>query len=396
MEGKRKKVEEMDTISKKYVCAVVCLAAALVCQLGLQTALAQGPQPGQKSSEFFKNVKILGDLPANLMQPTMQFMEISLGVHCVYCHDQDNTKRDLDVKPTKARAREMLQMVNDINRTTFGGRQVVTCYTCHRGATKPVVVLPHGGGEEMPGGIANQARQRGERPIQGQAPTVDQLLDRHINGVGGAENLAKVTSLTGRGTVTNYAHLDEVHQERPLPIVTPVDWLVKGDKSMLVTHNANGDAVQTYNGGSGWQRQGNGNAQDLRPDLLDVAKLQNAIYNPTSFKTVLTGASVTGQDVIGNFETNVVTGRMTTLPVVKLYFDRESGKLVSVYYQQPSGFCCHAFRMDVGDYTVQGGIQVPARITVAGVRDSFMVYRFDTLQANAAVEDSRFAKPAGR
>jgi hypothetical protein len=380
-------------MNRKAAVAVYALVFALATG---QFAAAQGPQPGQKAGDFFKNVQILKDIPANLMQPTMQFMEISLGVHCVYCHDQDNTKRELDVKPTKARAREMLRMVNTINETTFGGRQVVTCYTCHRGATKPVVVLPHGGGEEMPGGIANQARQRGERPIQGQAPTVDQVLDRHINGIGGAESLAKVTSITGKGTVTNYAHLDEVHQERPLPIVTPVDFVVKGDKSMLVQHNANGDAVQTYNAGSGWARAGNGNANDLRPDVLDVAKLQTAIYNPTMFKQIVTGMQVTGQDVIGNLETTVITGRMTTLPVVKLYFDRESGKLVSVYYQQPSGFCCHAFRMDVGDYTVQGGIQVPARITTVGVRDSFTVYRFDTLQANAAVDDARFAKPAGR
>ena len=370
--------------------------AVAICAVGVQPAAAQQPAPGQKAGDFFKNVQILKEIPANLMQPTMQFMEISLGVHCVYCHDDDNTKRELDVKPTKARARQMLQMVNAINETTFGGRQVVTCYTCHRGATKPVVVLPHGGGVEMPGGIANPARQGGERPIAGQAPTVDQLINRHIAGIGGAENLAKVTSLSGKGTVTNYAHLDEIHQERPLPIVTPVDWIVKGEKSMLVQHNANGDAITTYNAGSGWNRAGNGNAADLRPDVLDVTKLQTAIYNPAMFKQIVTGMTVTGTDTIGNLETNVITGRMTTLPVVKLYFDRESGKLVSVYYQQPSGFCCHAFRMDLADYTVQGGIQVPARMTVAGVRDSFVVYRLDSLQANAAVDDSRFAKPAAR
>ena len=377
--------------------AALVVFAFAIGGVGVQSAAAQGPAPGnQPAGQFFKNVKILTDVPANLMQPTMQFMEISLGVHCNYCHDDDNTKRELDVKPTKARAREMLQMVKAINESTFAGRQVVTCYTCHRGATKPVVVLPHGGGVEMPGGIAGPSRQGRERPIAGQAPTVDQVLNRHINAVGGAENLAKVASLSGKGSVTNYAHLDEVHQERPLPIVTPVDWIVKGEKSMLVQHNANGDAVTTYNAGSGWNRAGNGNAADLRPDLLDIAKLQTAIYNPAMFKQIVTGMTVTGTDNIGNLETTVISGRMTTLPVVKLHFDRESGKLVSVYYQQPSGFCCHVFRMDLGDYTVQGGIQVPARMTMVGVRDSFQVYRLDSLQANAAVDDARFAKPAGR
>src|SRR3970040_1398709 len=140
---------------------VVFVFCVVVWGGGGPTPFAQPPAPGPNAGEFFKNVQILKEIPANLMQPTMQFMEISLGVHCVYCHDQDNTKRELDVKPTKARARQMLQMVNAINETTFGARQVVTCYTCHRGATKPVVVLPHGGGVEMPGGIANPARQGG-------------------------------------------------------------------------------------------------------------------------------------------------------------------------------------------------------------------------------------------
>jgi hypothetical protein len=59
--------------------------------------------PGQKAGEFFKNVTVAKDMPAELMQPSMQLMEIALGVHCVYCHDDDNTKRDLDTKPVPGR-----------------------------------------------------------------------------------------------------------------------------------------------------------------------------------------------------------------------------------------------------------------------------------------------------
>jgi len=78
--------------------------------------------------------------PADLMQPSMQMMEISLGVHCVYCHDPDATKRDLDTNPRKEVARGMLRMVDEINKTTFKGQAVVNCYTCHRGDTHPVSV----------------------------------------------------------------------------------------------------------------------------------------------------------------------------------------------------------------------------------------------------------------
>ena len=99
-------------------------------------------------------------------------------------------------------------------------------------------------------------------------------------------------------------------------------------------------------------------------------------------------------DTTINPNTNVVTGRMATLPMVKLHFDKESGVLVSILYRQPSGFCCHVFRIDYGDWTVQNGVRVPMRWTVVGPRDSFLAYRFDSMQTNAAVDDSRFAKPA--
>lgn len=360
---------------------------------GVQWATAQAL--GQKAEEFYKNIKVFTGMPANTLVPSMQFMEISLGVHCVYCHDDDNQKRELDVKPTKARARQMIQMVMDINKNTFGGRNVVTCYTCHRGSTKPIVTLAVGGGRQMPGGIAAASRQGGEKAATGQVPTVDQLFDRYQAALGGAENIAKITSRSGKGILTNFAHLDEVHLERPVPTLIPVEFFSKGqDKRMLVTHNANGDALNTFNAGGGWVRAGNAAARDLRPDELDIAKLENAVPYPMLLKQVVNELKVAGTDTIGNYETWVASGRMQTLPVVKLYFDKESGILSSVLYQQPSYYCCHVFRIDFADYTVQNGVRVPMRWTVVGPRESFLAYRMDAVQLNTAVEDSRFAKPA--
>ncbi|PYS36965.1 MAG: hypothetical protein DMG14_22865, partial [Acidobacteria bacterium] len=36
-------------------------------------------------------------------------------------------------------ARNMVNMVATINKTNFGGRQLVTCWTCHRNRDKPLV-----------------------------------------------------------------------------------------------------------------------------------------------------------------------------------------------------------------------------------------------------------------
>ena len=42
-------------------------------------------------------------------------------------------------KAPKATARKMITMMMAINKGNFDGKQAVTCYTCHRGATEPAM-----------------------------------------------------------------------------------------------------------------------------------------------------------------------------------------------------------------------------------------------------------------
>lgn len=84
-----------------------------------------------------KNLKVL--TPENLMAQ-MQTFPIALGVEnqggCNFCHEAD---RSLDTKPTKVKAREMIEMTNDINAKFGDGKVHVTCWTCHQGSTQPEI-----------------------------------------------------------------------------------------------------------------------------------------------------------------------------------------------------------------------------------------------------------------
>jgi Photosynthetic reaction centre cytochrome C subunit len=113
----------------------------------------------------------------------MHVIESSLGVDCEYCHDaKDRSKDDLEPKRT---ARKMIAMVFDINKNTFNGEQVVTCYTCHRGSPKPIgsIVLP----------IPNPMVEK-PKPLPPNLPAVDQILSTYVQAIGGAQAIRKVTS----------------------------------------------------------------------------------------------------------------------------------------------------------------------------------------------------------
>ena len=94
------------------------------------------------AKEVFKNVLILGDLPAARLLRTMQGFTRSIGVACTKCHVAD--KWDSDEKDEKGVTRDMMKMTRAINEDYLkkitalaDDKPNVNCNTCHRGQAKP-------------------------------------------------------------------------------------------------------------------------------------------------------------------------------------------------------------------------------------------------------------------
>ena len=137
-------------------------------------SLVAGQAPaggGQRAGGPPAPLKNLQVLPKDMPQPEVvalmrQFNE-ALGVQCGHCHvwtkpgDPGNDMA-ADTKTTKAVARVMMGMTNDINTKLAASiskpaNQLtrVQCATCHRGAAIPVVPPPAPApGAAAPGGAA--------------------------------------------------------------------------------------------------------------------------------------------------------------------------------------------------------------------------------------------------
>src|SRR5919108_1475915 len=117
---------QMTRTSWRWVGTLVALGAILVAVGSTQTPVAaQGGE--RKMEEEFLNIKAYRGQPADHLIPTMVYFEAALGVGCPYCHDNDAAKRELDTKPQKDIARRMIEMVNTLNKNSFGGTPRVTC-----------------------------------------------------------------------------------------------------------------------------------------------------------------------------------------------------------------------------------------------------------------------------
>ena len=105
---------------------------------GGQTASPEKPLTSEKA---FKNIQALKGIPVDDFMGTMGIMSAALSFDCSECHTGAGTDK-VDWAYDSARkiiARKMVKMVTTINRDNFGGSQVVTCWTCHRGRDRPSV-----------------------------------------------------------------------------------------------------------------------------------------------------------------------------------------------------------------------------------------------------------------
>ena len=180
------------------------LAAALAVVFAASIAEGgQAPAPAKPRmvEDVFTNVQALKGIGVDDFLLTMGIMSAAVGSDCVGCHPSagtDHVDWALDT-PRKQTARRMVQMVAALNRDSFNGRQVVTCWTCHRGRDRPVTTMTmdvvYGPPNEDVDDVIAQARG---------VPSVDRVLEKYVQAIGGAQNVARVTSFVATGKSVSY------------------------------------------------------------------------------------------------------------------------------------------------------------------------------------------------
>src|SRR5438874_1982120 len=174
---------------------LLCLLCLFVASLPV---LAQKPQLAE---DVFKNVQVLKGIPVVEFMSTMGVFSAALAMSCEDCHASNDSKWEnyaLDTSPRKQMARRMIRMVTTINKDNFGGRQMITCWTCHRGTSSPKITpnlstlysLP-----DDPDDVIAQAPN---------APSVDEILDKYVKALGGTDRLNRLTSFVAKGTSVGY------------------------------------------------------------------------------------------------------------------------------------------------------------------------------------------------
>jgi hypothetical protein len=376
-----------------FLLAVILAAGSFVGTRAFGLAQPPGADP------YFRNVQVLKGIPPDQMMPVMHMIRTSLGVTCDYCHVAERNQYYRDDKPAKARARQMIAMVLDINRRNFDGRPVVTCNTCHRGSVSPASSPPIG--QAAFADTANAAPQ----PAGSALPGAGQIAQHYIDAIGGRAALERLSTRTSRMTLLRASTVDA--QAAPPRVINRgenvrVETVQQApDRFVRTLTTPTGIIRQILIGERGWVVTPQGTtalpSSEVRR-LSSAWELNVDLRRELRLQAELAAAEVRGIEAVGGRPAYVLEllkdeGRTRQ----RYYFDVASGLLVRrlVLTQTPLGY--DPEQTDYGNYRNVGGIRVPFSVRISYLDDNHLgtTRTYSMVRDNAALAPHAFDEPRG-
>jgi hypothetical protein len=362
--------------TRHSIFGTIIAASLTLAPIALAQHSLDGPATEAKTAEqVYKNIAQLKGTPAEQLMPAMQVISSSLGVDCSFCHVAG--KAELDDKPAKKTARLMMAMVASINTGSFGGRQQVSCYSCHHGAANPANVPPV---------LESDSPARTETSADSPAPTAptpDDVIQKYVAAMGGADAIRKITSRVEIGSIL------VGENETKIEVLTKAP-----NKRVTITHAANGESFTAFDGTAGWMGSTGRPAREMTPAESGASALDAEFALAVRLKEIFPQMRRARPEQIGGAMCEVLIGTGPGRPPVRLYFDQKSGLLVRMvrYAETPVGR--NPTQIDYADYREADGVRIPFRWTLARLNGRFTI-QIAMVKSNVPIDDARFAKPVG-
>jgi hypothetical protein len=365
---------------------------ALVSAFAFASAGEQATEKGKTVEQSSKNIQVLQRLPESQLLTVMHFMRASLGVRCDHCHVAENGKYWMDDKPAKQIARQHIRMTSELNRTSFGGRTVVTCNTCHQGRVKPLSIP-----SVEQGVFANTTRQDpGSKPDP--LPGVDQVIDKYHRAIGGKAASDKITTRLTRASLLRPKLVNSGTPDAAM-INRGETWSMEvyqkaPDKYLVIITSPGGVIRQGFNGVTGWIKTPQGQREVSSQEVARIRQ-QFDVSRDFKLKEQYSRMDVAGKEIVGDREAYVIEALTRDSKMERLFFDVQSGYLLRriVLTETPLGLDPEV--TDFEDYRDVDGVKLPFTVRVSYLDDNHLgaTRLIEEVRHNVPVDDARFDMP---
>jgi photosynthetic reaction center cytochrome c subunit len=341
----------------------------------------QAPDEKQPAEQVYENIQAFKGMRAAELQGAMSFIASSLGVDCDYCHEQDFGK---DKEPAKLRAREMIRMVRQINQDSFHGEKVVNCFTCHQGRAVPVSIASISPRKPT---LATTPSAAAVEAKVGSLPSVQQVLGRYVQALGGQAALDAV-----RSRVVKTVRLDGKDPDSTNELFQKVP-----GKVLLVQQSPGYSLWVGYNGQRAWAQDSDKSYWGLlnTPQRNSIMR-DSELYAGSRLKSQYGNVTVAGKEKIRERETYLVVGTSPEGAREKFYFDAQTGLLVRRYIDEPTIFGWLPVQADFEDYREVDGVKMPFVVhwdSAGGAWGIKISTKVIEVRENVPIADEKFDSP---
>ena len=218
-------------------------------------------------------------------------------------------------------------------------------------------------------------------------PTVDQILDKYVEAIGGRKAIEKITSRVTTGTF----------EISTMGLKGEMEIYAKAPNKALTIQNLSGvgEIRDGYDGKIAWsQNPMMGLREKSGAELAAIVRASD-IHAPIKTRQLYSRLELKGKEKVGNRETYVIMATPTEGAPVKMYFDMQTGLIArtDTDIDTPQG----QFRIEntMDDYREVDGVKIAFTMRQESSVASAVI-KVTEVKHNVAIDDSKFTKPSGQ
>jgi zinc protease len=217
-------------------------------------------------------------------------------------------------------------------------------------------------------------------------PSVDQVLDKYVQALGGKTAIERMTSVVIRGKVdvpsTGESGSLETYRKAP------------NKEVQTINIPSNGPSQRGYDGTVGWNWDPDSGPSDMSPADLLAMKLEADFHRDIRLKELYPKMKVTGKGRVGDREAYVIEAPREDGSSERMYFDTQGGLLVqSEIPMDVPDEGKTIVNSQYEDYREVEGVKVPFMIRQTSAYFDFVI-KLSEVKHNVPIDDAKFKKPS--
>ena len=223
--------------------------------------------------------------------------------------------------------------------------------------------------------------------------TLDEVVDKYVQAVGGKDAIQKVTSRVMTGSIESPATGDAGSL---VPGAIEVDEKAPNKRVVDIIFPGTGEDHQGFDGVSGWFVDPDEGPQDLPAAALPSVKLESEFYREIHLRDLFPKMALKGTTKVNGQDAVVVEAPHADGTIEAFYFDAASGLLVrdDVPVDVPDEGHT-TVENDFSDYRDVDGVKLPFAIHQTSPDFEYII-KFKEIRQNVPIDDAKFQKPKGQ